>query len=210
MVGMRRLMVMMAVITGLAAGAMAHAAGPTDAARFVDTLIASATQTLRDPALAPPVREERLRTLLLQNFDMPRVVRYVLGRYWTTASAEERQAFTNLLEEWVVRSYASRLAEYRDETVKVTSARAESDTDAVVSSQIIHLNGPPTKVDWRVRSDGSNYRIIDIDVEGVSLALTERDEIAAVIQRNGGTVTALNRNLADRIKGVTASADQQK
>jgi len=209
MVRTRWLIALIAVIAALAATS-ARAAGPADAARFIDALVADATQTLRDPLLAPPVREERLRTLLMQNFDMPRVARYVLGRYWTTASADERQAFAGLFEQWVVRSYAARLAEYRDETVKVTGARAESDTGAVVSSQIVHPNGPPTKVDWRVRNDGGAYHIIDIDVEGVSLALTERDEIAAVIQRNGGTVTALNRNLADRIKGVTASTEAQK
>jgi phospholipid transport system substrate-binding protein len=213
MLGTGRVIAIVAVIASLVAGfasVPARAAGPPDAAQFIDTLVGNATATLRDTSLAPPVREERLRVLLAQNFDMPRVARYVLGRYWTTASEDERKEFTNLFEQWVVRSYAARLAEYRDENVKVTGARAESDTGAVVSSQIVHTAGPPTRVEWRVRNNGGTYHIIDIDVEGVSLALTERDQIAAVIQRNGGTVAALNRNLADRVNGLTAAAEPAK
>jgi len=206
MVNRIRALLLVAVI-GLAPG-LARAAEMPDPANFVDGLVASALQTLRNPALADSEREAQLGAMLTRDFDIPRIARYVLGRYWTTASDAERQAFAQLFQRWVVRTYASRLGQYTAETVKVTGARAESNSAAVVTSQIVHPSGPPTKVEWRVKREGDGYRILDIDVEGVSMALTEREEIAATIQRNGGTVASLNRTLEEKLRADTAAAGQ--
>jgi phospholipid transport system substrate-binding protein len=201
-----RALLLVAVI-GLAPG-MARAADAADPASFIDGLVAGALQTLRNPALPEAEREARLGAMLTRNFDLPRIARYVLGRYWTTASDDERRSFARLFEQRVVRSYAARLGQYTSETVKVTGMRPESDTAAVVTSQIVHPSGPPTRVEWRVRREDDGYRVIDIDVEGVSLALTEREQISATIQRNGGTVASLNRTLEAKLRGDTASAER--
>jgi phospholipid transport system substrate-binding protein len=198
---------LLVVLAGLGLAPIAsRAAGSSDAAGFVSDVVAEALQTLRDPAISEEAREQRFDALLTRNFDLPRLSRYVLGRYWATASADERGAFDTLFARWVVRSYSARLGQYRSETVTVTGARAESETSALVTSQIIHPSGPPTKVEWRVSRHDGQMKIVDIDVEGISLALTEREEVAAVIQRNGGTVTGLNRTLAERMRGDTATA----
>ena len=192
---------------GFAPG-LARATDMPDPANFVDGLVANALQTLRNPALGDGEREARLGAMLTRDFDIPRIARYVLGRYWTTASEEERQSFARLIGRWMVRTYAQRLGQYTAETVKVTGARPESDSAAVVMSQIVHPSGPPTRVEWRVRREGDGYRILDINVEGVSMALTEREEIAATIQRNGGTVASLNRTLEEKLRGDTTAAGQ--
>ncbi len=183
-------------------------ADPPDPRGFIDGLVAGALRTLRDPDLPRAEREASLGAMLTQNFDLPRIARYVLGRYWTTASEEDRRAFTALFQQWVVRTYSVRLAQYSAETVKVTGSRPESATGAVVTSEIVHPSGPPTRVEWRLRREGDTYRVIDIDVEGVSMALTERDQIAATIQRGGGTVASLNRTLEEKLRANTASAAQ--
>ena len=201
-----RALVLVAVL-GLVPG-VARAAPTADPATFVDGLVGAALQTLRNPALADGEREARLGAVLSENFDIPRIARYVLGRYWLVASDDERRAFSRLFERWVIRTYAARLAQYTGESVKVTGARPESDTGAVVTSQIIHPSGPPTRVEWRVRREGDGYRVLDVDVEGVSMALTERDEVAATIQRTGGTVASLNRTLEAKLRDGTASASR--
>ena len=81
--------------------------------------------------------------MLHLNFDIPRISRFVLGRYWTTASDDDRNAFNGLFEEWVVRTYSQRFKDYGGENIKVLGSRAESDTSFVVQSQLIHPDGSP-------------------------------------------------------------------
>lgn len=203
---MRIRSIVFCLLVFLAVPALARAAAP-DAAGFIDGLVGEALDTLKDKSLSEPAREERFGALLRRGFDMPRISRYVLGRYWLEASDDDRRAFAELFENWVVRTYASRLSQYKGETVKVAGARAEGATDAVVTSEIVHSAGPPTTIEWRVERSGDQFRILDVTVAGVSMALTEREEIAAAIQRNGGTVAALNRAMAERLGGKTAAAE---
>jgi phospholipid transport system substrate-binding protein len=200
---MRKLMIVVVLLAGLG---VARADGPQSPAGFVDSLVSDALVVIKDESLSDQDRQARFEALLQHGFDMPRIARYVLGRYWTAASDDQRQAFAQLFERWVVQTYASRLKGYSGQQVKITGARDEGQ-GAVVTTEIVSATGaPPLKLDWRVgRTDGA-YKILDIDVEGVSMALTERDEIAAVIQRNGGTIASLNRVFAERL-GMAGTAD---
>jgi phospholipid transport system substrate-binding protein len=191
----------------LASGA-ARAEGAGDPAGFVGAMVKDAVAALGDPALGEAGREQRLGALLGRDFDIPRIARYVLGRYWTGASADERATFARLFEQWVVNVYGGRLSRASQENVTITGTRSQAATDAVVTSEIVHPSGPPTHIVWRVSGQAGNYRIIDIDVEGVSMALTEREEIAATIERGGGTVAALNRSLAAKLSGAGVQADR--
>ena len=184
----------------------AHADESTSAASFVDGLVGDAIVVIKDQNLSAQDRQQRFEALLQRGFDMPRIARYVLGRYWTTASDDERQSFARLFQHWVVQTYASRFKGYSGETVKVIGTRDE-DQGAIVTTEIMSPSGaPPIKLDWRVANHDGGFKILDVDVEGVSMVLTEREEIAAVIQRSGGTVASLNRVFAERL-GVGATAD---
>jgi len=179
----------------------------TDAATFVNDLVSHAVAVLRDHQLTDQDRERKFHALLDANFDIPRISRFVLGRYWNGTSEQEQRVFEQLFERWTVRIYSSRFKEYSGETIKVTGSRAESETGTTVSSEVIPIDsGPPIKVDWRVRHDDGGFKIIDVTVEGVSLALTQREEFAAVIGRNGGTIEGLNKALQDKLADGQKSA----
>ncbi len=179
------------------AGAGASADG--DAAGFVNDLVTRALKALDNKQLPSEDRARQFRDLLDHDFDMTRIARFVLGRYWNEAREDEKQQFQKLFEEYVVRAYAQRFSEYSGETVKITGSRPESETNTLVQSQIIHTNGaPPAKVDWRVRKDGGNFKIVDVDVEGVSMIVTQREEFSSVIQRSGG-IAGLNKTLQEKL-----------
>jgi phospholipid transport system substrate-binding protein len=200
---MRKLMIVVVLLAGLG---VARADGPQSPAGFVNGLVSDALVVIKDEGLSDQDRQARFEALLQRGFDMPRIARYVLGRYWTAASDDQRQAFAELFQRWVVQTYAMRFKGYSGEQVKVTGARDEGQ-GAVVTTEIVSSTGaPPLKLDWRVGHKDGAYKILDIDVEGVSMALTERDEIASVIQRNGGTVASLNRVFAERL-GMAGTAD---
>ena len=95
------------------------------------------------------------------------------------------------------------MAEYTGETLKVTGSRPEAD-GAIVSSQILRPAGAaPVKVDWRLTGRDGNYKISDVSVDGISMAVTQRSEFASVIQHNGGQVQGLITMLRQKTGGAS-------
>jgi phospholipid transport system substrate-binding protein len=139
----------------------------------------------------PNQRVARFRQLFTDDFDVPGIARFVLGRYWNIATEPQQQEFVKLLTNYIALAYSNRLAEYSGESLQVTGTRPAPD-GSVVSSKIIRPNGaPPAQVDWLLTQHDSAYKISDVIVEGVSMAVTQRSEFASVIQRNGGQVEGL-------------------
>jgi len=125
------------------------AAGAADPTAMISNLGSRALEVLGKDATQSQ-RVERFRQLLRADFDVPGIARFVLGRYWNTATEEQRAEFTKLFEDYIAVAYATRLAEYTGETFKVTGSRPEAD-GAIVSSQIVRPAGAaPVKVDWRL------------------------------------------------------------
>jgi len=185
------------------AGALAPAipgAAAADPAAMISNLGSQALQVLGKDATQSQ-RVARFRDLLREDFDVPGIARFVLGRYWNTATEEQRAEFTKLFEDYIAVAYATRLAEYTGETFKVIGSRPEAD-GAIVSSQILRPAGAaPVKVDWRVT--GRN-KISDVSVDGISMAVTQRSEFASVIQHNGGQVQGLIAMLRDKTMGAAS------
>jgi phospholipid transport system substrate-binding protein len=197
---LQRLLSVLLLVAGLALG-VAGAAGaePADPSGFINELVSQALSTIDGKQVSEEERTKKFRDLLAKDFDMPRIGRFVLGRYWNAAGDQEKAQFQQLFQEYVVRAYAQRFSEYNGETVKITGSRPESETSTLVQSQIVRPNGaPPAKVDWRVRKGDTGFRIVDVDVEGVSMVLTQREEFGSVMQRTGG-IAGLIKTLQDKL-----------
>jgi phospholipid transport system substrate-binding protein len=173
------------------------ASAAADPAALISNLGSRALEVLGKNATQAQ-RVERFRELLRQDFDVPGIARFVLGRYWNSATEEQRAEFGKLFEEYIALAYSTRLAEYTGETFKVTGSRPDAD-GAIVSSQIIRPSGAaPVKVDWRLTGRNGVYKISDVSVDGISMAVTQRSEFASVIQHNGGQVQGLITMLRER------------
>ena len=173
------------------------AAAAADPTALVSSLGSRALEVL-GKGTSESQRVARFRELLREDFDIPGIARFVLGRYWNTASEEERREFVKLFEEYVAQAYATRLAEYAGEKFKVTGSRPEGD-GAIVSSQILRPAGSaPIKVDWRLTGRNGIYKISDVAVDGISMAVTQRSEFASVIQHNGGQLQGLITMLREK------------
>lgn len=201
---LRRTVAAAALILVLAAlGPIAPAAAAADPTAMINDLGNEALEVL-GKNVPPGEREARFRQLFHQDFDVPGIARFVLGRYWRTATPAEQQEFVGLFSEYIALAYSNRLAEYSGETLKVLGSRAEAD-GSLVQSEIVRPNGaPPAKVDWRLSRTDGGYKISDVIVEGISMAVTQRSEFASVIQRNGGQVQGLIRVLRAKTAGAGA------
>ncbi len=174
-------------------------AAPATPEIMVNGLVQKAIALIGDKQLSDDARNRQFAILFDQNFDIPRISRFVLGRYSASANADDLKAFNDLFGQWVVRLYSSRFKEYSGETVKVTGSRPESDESFLVQSVLIDSDDSSTPIDWRVSKGNDGFKILDIEVEGVSMALAEREEFASIIQNNGGSVASINRVIEQKL-----------
>lgn len=186
----------------LTAGTVAappRALAQAGAVAFINQLGIQAIQVL-GPGVPPAARVQRFRELFGADFDVPGIGRFVLGRYWRTATPEQQQQFLGLLKEYLAQAYAGRLAEYAGEKFQATNA-AQQGGEVVVFSEITRNDGSKIHVEWHLVNNGG-WKITDAYVAGVSMAVTERDEFASVIQQGGGQVSYL----LDRLRQKVGSA----
>jgi phospholipid transport system substrate-binding protein len=191
----RRAAIILLVLSllGLAAPRQAAAQDPRT---FVNTLGERAVQVLA-PSVSPTQRLALFRELFSTEFDVSGIGRFVLGRYWGTATPQEQQEFLGLFQEYVARAYSARLGAFGGEPFRVTGARPNG-AETVVSSEIVFASGP-IGLDWYVVNDNGRYKVTDVYISGISMKVTQRDEFAAVIQRSGGRVEGLLSQLRQKL-----------
>ncbi|BBK33612.1 phospholipid transport system substrate-binding protein [Stella humosa] len=139
--------------------------------------------------VARPEREARFQNLLTAGFDIHAIGRFTLGRYWNQANPAQQAEYLKLFEKFIVQAYAARFAEYSGEQFRVVGERPDGEV-TIVQSEVFKPGNPPARVEWRVRH-GGQPKIVDVVVEGISMAVTQRSEFAAVISRGGGNVDSL-------------------
>ena len=201
----RRSLIILSLLIGSTSVAAAPNAIAADANVFMSELWTRAVEVLDKKA---PLTERltRFRQLFQADFDGPGIARFVLGRYWRTASEQEQQEYMKLFEDYVIFVYGTRLSHFNGETFKVRGSRTD-ESGTVVSTDIISPSGePPIKVDWRLVADRGAFKINDVIIEGISMMVTQRSEFASIIQRHGGQVGGLLALM--REKTNTASAAQ--
>ena len=187
--------------TLLASLAAEGAATVADAEKFIENLGGDAISSLTGKSLSEDVREQRFTGLLEAYFDLPGGSKFVLGRYWKVASEAQRADFQRLFEKLLAQSYAKTFAQYAGERFQVTGGRIEDDGSFTVNSHIDRLNGDVIHIDWRIEDQAARLRITDFTVEGISLRITHRSDIASAIQSEGGQVSALLEALRQKTGG---------
>lgn len=184
--GSRRRLLQLAALLPLVAMARPALADASNAQAFIaelgDDVVAILTQADADNQQ----KLVELKTLLDNNTDLDLVARLVLGRHWRSASEADRKEYVGLFRKILTNTLAARLGDYEGQTFEVVGNNALSERDTAVQTRINRLNGaPPLSVDWRVRQGDGGYAIIDVVAEGVSLVVSQRNEVGSIIERQG-------------------------
>lgn len=169
--------------------------------KFVRSLADQALRSLGADTLNPEQREKKFREILRERFAVETIGRWVLGRHWRKATAEERSEYLVLFEELIIKTYTSRFNGFTSERLEIDSAKLLNEKNAVVFSRLIRGEGVPAiQIEWKVGSPKGTYQVTDIVVEGVSLAQTQRAEFGSVIRQKGGKVSGLLDVLRDKTR----------
>jgi phospholipid transport system substrate-binding protein len=126
-------------------------------------------------------REATMSAVMHEAFDLPAIGRRVLGRHWNGATPEQQRRFLAAFSKAEVKAYSARFKQYSGQTLNVGKMTANG-ASQMVESQIVQPNrSQPIRLVWEVQ----NGKIVDVVIEGISLAITRRADFNAFIQRNG-------------------------
>lgn len=158
---------------------------------FIERLGGDAIGALENDELTAEQRMEAFQAVLDGGFDIDGMGRFVLGRYWRTASEAEREEYMALFRERVIQTFAARLGNFTGQDFKVIDSRPQSADVTVVESTLTLLPLPPIGVDWHVRGAEPDFKVVDVVVQGVSEIQTQRNSFSAAIQCSRDGLQAL-------------------
>lgn len=153
-------------------------------AGFMTDLGARAMATSNANA-TPGARKAQIVSLMRDNFDFKSIGRFALGRHWDRATVAQQAEFQSVYGDYSVGNYADQLGSLQITSMKVMSTRPSAGSDVVVETVMERRRDRPATFDWRLSAASGQPRVVDVTVDGVSLAVTQRDEMNAFVTRNG-------------------------
>ncbi len=178
----------------------AWALDTSTARQHVDDTIDEIVQLLADNP-APPEAASRLLQIVERRASVRQVARFAAGRYWRSMSASEQAAFTDVLARYLAELYVGRFGEVdgsAEDLRRLVRVRGTEDAGAkgvLVRTEIAPPGYAPVEVDWLVSDQSGRVQVADILVEGISMAITQREVVGAMIEARGGDIALLLRDL---------------
>ena len=173
----------------------------TDPKLFVEELVDDAIKTLSNKSISKADKNKKIEEIALANVDIDALGMYTLGDVRKSLDENNLKKYKTLFEKYFLKSLTSRLTDYSSQKFEVLSADQKSDSYNIVSSRIVEsASQPEIKIDWRIYTkDPSKPLIRDLIVEGLSLAKTQKEEFASILNSNNNDINILFSKLEEFI-----------
>ena len=164
----------------------------SDPKQFIQEIVDEAKKVLVD-SNTKEFKTKKLSELALKTVDIKGVAYYSLGSYRKEFSDEQMEEYLPLFEKYFLKSFTSRLTDYSDPKIDVLSAEVLNPKYTIVKSLLLATDKKPeVNIEWRVYTKNQDKPLIrDLIIEGLSLARTQKEEFASVIETNNGDVSKL-------------------
>ena len=168
---------------------------------FVQSTVNRASEALNNK-FSKKEKIVKLKAIAKETVDITGIGFYTLGSYRKNINDEQKKEYSNLFEQYFLKSFASRLAEYSNPEIEVLSKKKLNENYTMVSSVLVATEQrPQVKIDWRIYTKNpENPLIRDLIIEGLSLVRTQKEEFSSIIQSNDGDINALFSTLKEFIK----------
>jgi len=168
---------------------------------FVQSTVNRASEALNNK-FSKEEKIERLKEIASETVDINGIGYYTLGAYRKNINEDQKKEYSNLFEQYFLKSFASRLAEYSNPEIEVVSKKKLNENYTMVSSVLVGTEQrPEVKIDWRIYTKNPEIPLIrDLIIEGLSLVRTQKEEFSSIIQSNDGDINALFSTLKEFIK----------
>ena len=163
---------------------------------FVQSTVNRASQTLSKD-ISKKEKMLELQELAKDTVDIKGIGFYTLGKYRKEISDDQKVQYSELFEDYFLKSFSSRLSEYSNPKINVISKDKKNEKYTIVSSILVATKDrPEVKIDWRIYTKNPDKPLIrDLIIEGLSLARTQKEEFASIIKSNNGNIDALFESL---------------
>jgi phospholipid transport system substrate-binding protein len=174
----------------------------SDPKNFIAELVDDAIKTLSDKSISKADKAKKIETIALENVDINAIAMYTLGSVRKTLDQNKLKQYKELFEKYFLKSLTSRLTDYSNNKFEVISAEQKSETTTIVTSRIIESSSQPElKIEWRIFTKDSTKPLIrDLRVEGLSIARTQKEEFASILNSNNNDINILFAKLEEFIK----------
>ena len=168
---------------------------------FVQSTVNRASEALGNK-FSKNEKIEKLKEIANETVDIKGIGYYTLGTYRKSMNDDQIKKYDALFEQYFLKSFSSRLAEYSNPEIEVTSKKRLNKNYTMVSSKLVATEQrPDVKIDWRIYTKNpENLLIRDLIIEGLSLARTQKEEFSSIIESNDGDIDALFSTLEIFIK----------
>jgi phospholipid transport system substrate-binding protein len=185
------------------ATAAAQAARDQQAEAFVSAQSQRALSILSNRSLSQAQKAQQFRGFVDQVADVRRITDFVLGKYRRTITPAQYQQFAQVFRAYTSDVYESRLDEYKGERFRVTGSAVRRPGDVVVNSVVSGGQmDQPRNVRWRVIKDqAGQWRVVDVEVLGIWLAITQQQDFVATVDNAGGNINVLINQLRAQVQG---------
>jgi hypothetical protein len=185
----------------LLAGTVRAEVDAQGAQKFVEKVTSDGIEQIINANVSQAEKDKRFEKLFNSALDLDFIGKFVLGRNWRTATPAQRKAFIQVYRELNVKTWSKRFDEFKGKAFTFTGTTPSSSAGQVYVDSTVNMGeGEPAKVKWRVRQEGKSFKIVDIVIENVSLAITARNEYSGFIKNNPGGVDALIKDLQNKVK----------
>jgi len=176
-------------IFGLTQKSLAYSSDPK---QFIQEVVDEAKKILVETN-SKEFKTKKLSEMALKTVDIKGVAYYSLGNYRKKLNEEQMKKYLSLFEKYFLKSFTSRLTDYSDPKIEVLSAEVLNPKYTIVKSLLLGTDKKPeVNIEWRVYTKNPDKPLIrDLIIEGLSLARTQKEEFASVIETNNGDVTKL-------------------
>ncbi len=160
---------------------------------FIQELVDDAIKTLSDTSLTIEEKHKFVEKVAKENVDITGLSLYTLGKIRKDIDSEILSEYQNLFENYFLKSLTSRLSDYSSQKFEVIDSDQKNANYTIVNSRIVESKkSPEIKIDWRVYTKNPQKPLIrDLIVEGLSLARTQKEEFASILNSNNNDINAL-------------------
>jgi phospholipid transport system substrate-binding protein len=189
--GMSRLVctataILVVVVIGLAApGVRAATESEAGARAVIAETVDEVLTVLRDKSRSTEERIRSLEKIVYGRFDLYVMSRLVLARNWKRFSEEQKEQYVAEFKQYLTNSYGNRIERYDQQEVEIIGEREEPRGDVVVKTKILGGEFEGALVDYRLRKQGSDWRVIDVVIEGISMVSNYRDQFKSIVSSGG-------------------------
>ena len=159
---------------------------------FVQQFADEAIMILSNDKISKKEKNDQFTNLVMSAIDLNLISQFVLSKTWKTATDDQKERYIKAFKNYFINSYANKLDQYSDEKIIINGSE-EAGKYIIVDTNIIKEGTDTLKINlkWRLLNNNDTIRIIDLNIEGISLVIAQREEFQSFLANNDGDLEAL-------------------